>query len=639
MKASRFFKTTSLVWGVVILLGLLVEPSMVYSQSSGGFYPLYGNSGYEVRRINPSTGTTNPWGVHGNVNYYALGKESWFGTDFVGTLKQLYAPFGGTASAGHDPDGGYWVAIEGSGEWRGWFLRVIHVAEAGRVTGAIRAGDPIAKESSTGTSGSHSHVILLWCEDPEGPRSTCKDVPFLAMLDRQYWPDSTYPSGDYTDRVVPGDSELLIPEGAVAPDWDSWPGNGQEVSSSFSLPLTWQKVAGVEEVKSVVADVVESAGEGSLVESLLKLAKAYGWQGLSLFLFILLLAKQAELKRKSRLVDQLLKAIKNMTGREFKLIPSAEVSRREKWLYRLYLVAGVAMGLYVYLNPGWVWVGVFKDLAVLCLVTWGVGWLCQRFWESQVKRERLSIHPTFVEFAKVVMVFSLVFPVAGYLVGMVEIFHQQYGEVLSEAASQQSLRQIAVKAVGEAANKAVELAVDGIEAKTREIAPDWLEKLLFEESEGSDSSTGSDAEGVNQEAADIIAANAALEKGCPPDLIYGLWVTETNDVRCTDPGADCVSDAGAKGPLQFMDDTWPHYSEPGWDRNDLGDSTRAACRLVKAIGLFTSDDVHTFQKKFTSSGTKRPCWNLGEPGPQVDGWDQAIEVWQIMRSRPVTKNH
>lgn len=149
---------------------------------------------------------------------------------------------------------------------------------------------------------------------------------------------------------------------------------------------------------------------------------------------------------------------------------------------------------------------------------------------------------------------------------------------------------------------------------------------------------------VQGTATKIIRRAAVDEGGCDPDLIYALWVTESYMLDCTPyrgqpcPNS-CCSYAGAKGPHQFMEGTWPTYAEAGWDMMKLYDSSRTACRMVgddhpAGLGLQQETVRWKFQVNFTGMDGSL-CWNHAV-STAGEAWKQAGEVWRIWQSRPVT---
>lgn len=142
---------------------------------------------------------------------------------------------------------------------------------------------------------------------------------------------------------------------------------------------------------------------------------------------------------------------------------------------------------------------------------------------------------------------------------------------------------------------------------------------------------------IDNDAWSTIAAAAALEPMCMAEFIYPLWQTESGQLDCTallgQPGPNgCISSVGAKGPLQFMDGSWPEVAEPTWYIGNLHDSTRAACRMWAKMNLWsTISDRETFALRFSALDVtpyRRPqtwadrCWNCG-----YDGKNQAYIVW------------
>ncbi len=112
-------------------------------------------------------------------------------------------------------------------------------------------------------------------------------------------------------------------------------------------------------------------------------------------------------------------------------------------------------------------------------------------------------------------------------------------------------------------------------------------------------------------------------------LLTAKWWTETATADCQPfrdicPG-QCCSYAGAKGPFQFMDGTWPTYSEPGWDKWDLIDSARAACRMAIALKLDQQKDAESFALRFSGLDGGL-CWNYGQ-----DGYQQGLRVWKMWK--------
>lgn len=123
----------------------------------------------------------------------------------------------------------------------------------------------------------------------------------------------------------------------------------------------------------------------------------------------------------------------------------------------------------------------------------------------------------------------------------------------------------------------------------------------------------------------VIDAACKAENCKDPRLIYAIWETETHISDCSSwrdkPGPNpCVSTAKAKGPFQFMDGTWPTYSEASWDRWDLYDSARATARMTTKLGLFDQVNRDAFAEKFSGN----PCWNCG-----VEGYAQGLKIWDL----------
>lgn len=125
----------------------------------------------------------------------------------------------------------------------------------------------------------------------------------------------------------------------------------------------------------------------------------------------------------------------------------------------------------------------------------------------------------------------------------------------------------------------------------------------------------------------IIKRAASKEPGCDANLIIAIWRTETGIADCRSRKGDCTSSSNAKGPLQFLEGTWASYAESGWDIWDLTDSTRAACRLVRALRLQEQTNESAFKARFAGTDGGQ-CWNCG-----ADGVGQAGRVWALWKQR------
>jgi hypothetical protein len=190
----------------------LVEPAAKKKKQELIHPPLKGS--YGIRR------TKSPWGLHG----FAGDPVYWWGVDLTsGADKNVYAPFPGVVKkvkvkgASGTPAMKYVADIHGTGNWEGWLARYLHIADI--KTGSVKAGDVVGREQH------HIHAVLVKCENTRRLRG-CQNVPLLAMLSRNEWP--TIPKVlEHADGKVPKDSELLIPAGAEAPDWNNWSKTGR----------------------------------------------------------------------------------------------------------------------------------------------------------------------------------------------------------------------------------------------------------------------------------------------------------------------------------------------------------------------------------------------------------------------------
>lgn len=109
-------------------------------------------------------------------------------------------------------------------------------------------------------------------------------------------------------------------------------------------------------------------------------------------------------------------------------------------------------------------------------------------------------------------------------------------------------------------------------------------------------------------------------------LLYALQRSEAGnapngDCKGFETSRACNSIAGAKGPFQFMDGTWPNYAESNWNKWDLYDSARAAYRMFLKLNLLRQQSKPSFQARF-SAQDGGSCWNCG-----FDGYNQAGSVW------------
>jgi len=179
---------------------------------------------YTVRRIVPGERIPNSWGVHGNADYVDV--ESWNGTDVQAQDdRTIVAMFPGIAIPGEDGIGGYYVLVKGTGVWSHWVARYLHLENVGRADGAIDMGGVIGQEN---VSFVHTHLVLMWCADPDSRASGCVDVPFLSTISREDWPSDFYPGNDNPELALPADTDLWTPLGAVPPSWEheTWGATG-----------------------------------------------------------------------------------------------------------------------------------------------------------------------------------------------------------------------------------------------------------------------------------------------------------------------------------------------------------------------------------------------------------------------------
>jgi len=218
--------------------------------SSGLLAPTY-NVPYLVRKTNP----VQPWGIHGSGDYEARGRPPLEGTDFrsqalfqnncggdnscISNLYQpIFAPFDGEATFQTHPQDGNYLILIGENNWQNFVFIVYHIQDG--VNGEVQTGQRLAKEEPT---SNHTHQILLSCREPfvdNQPNPSCVNVPILSVIRQNDWPLGTFTyeevwlpfsalanKGEFFDAFLPQMSRLWIPSGAVAPDWDNWPGSGQ----------------------------------------------------------------------------------------------------------------------------------------------------------------------------------------------------------------------------------------------------------------------------------------------------------------------------------------------------------------------------------------------------------------------------
>ena len=125
---------------------------------------------------------------------------------------------------------------------------------------------------------------------------------------------------------------------------------------------------------------------------------------------------------------------------------------------------------------------------------------------------------------------------------------------------------------------------------------------------------------------EITLQGSNLEQGCPAELIYSIWRTETGYNTCemekNKPTPNmCVSNAGAIGSLQFMGGTFELNSDPDWDIWNPLHQVRAACRKTKSLTMWDDTELEQFQKDFAiSEYVGDQVWNRST--------SQAKSVWQ-----------
>ncbi len=652
MRARKLAKTATFLVAIAVFAGLALVVQPVYSQSDtlGLIFPPYGDQPYKVRKINPQN---NNWGVHGNRSY--AGIESWLGTDFTGSSrKTIYAPFAGTARMGTDPDGGHWVSVAGEGDWQGWFARYVHLESSERATGHVGPGDVVGTESA---GWGHTHLILLNCRDVNRRASGCQNVPILAITPSESWPHDFYVVGGYTEAYAPsGNAGFWLPGGAVAPAWEegSWPGQGRpapgvvpvglgRIQAPFPKEdwcnwlnepalaivvglvfLAWLVKLLVENRKLRKQQPEQAGGGSSPVTWILGTLGVVAMVVSLLYGFLLrpyILSFRAELGSVADLLGELQDVVE-VIGIDLEQ-QLARVEEVETLLHRLdqvFLILAITgvgvVFLLLLLRPRhgrrrhltrrykgfWFLVGLGAWAATLAAVKLDrpdeAVWLLQRMtylalgaWSAFILERYLC------RFTRHLFGFRLE-RVTDWAVGVAAWTGVVYTWFWALALIAMVFFPVPVPVVSITPAPAI-------------VRP------------------------VSDNAVTIIRLAVEQEPGCDPDLVYAIWATETNVVDCT-PYRDaacpnpCCSSAGAKGPLQFMDGTWPTYADSGWDRLELYDSSRATCRMVgnrHLMGLKLQQEAsrQEFQLNFTGLDGSL-CWNCANRKGDA-AWEQAGIVW------------
>ncbi|HPR09280.1 MAG TPA: lytic transglycosylase domain-containing protein [Candidatus Saccharibacteria bacterium] len=90
---------------------------------------------------------------------------------------------------------------------------------------------------------------------------------------------------------------------------------------------------------------------------------------------------------------------------------------------------------------------------------------------------------------------------------------------------------------------------------------------------------------------------ASASAGINPNLLAAIFVTEHGNNWPDPAGPWASSPVGASGPFQFMPGTWSQYGQGG-NVQSLEDSTNAAARYLKAMGLNPDSPLGTLEQPY-----------------------------------------
>lgn len=171
---------------------------------------------YKLRDvISDWQGEKGPSELHGNEDYYPRSKRmawNWYGEDGNGTGSVL-APLTGVveevvANAGNSRvNGGNAVGIRGTGEYQGFYFKVLHI-DGVRVSigDIVNIGDQIAQRQSP--SWAHIHAMLMFDKNKTGHPSWGYPVPMEFLFMEGAGPNGKYSSGTYREGDVPNNDAL-----------------------------------------------------------------------------------------------------------------------------------------------------------------------------------------------------------------------------------------------------------------------------------------------------------------------------------------------------------------------------------------------------------------------------------------------
>lgn len=112
-------------------------------------------------------------------------------------------------------------------------------------------------------------------------------------------------------------------------------------------------------------------------------------------------------------------------------------------------------------------------------------------------------------------------------------------------------------------------------------------------------------------------AEEASDGRCPWNIVVAIGLTETGQWDW-----EAVSEASAKGVMQFMPGTFPIYAtHEGADRDDPIDNIMAAGNMIIAIGLPEAKSQEEYVKYFAEES---PVWNRD--------LDQARNSWELLNA-------
>ncbi|MBW2971316.1 hypothetical protein KY320_04110, partial [Candidatus Woesearchaeota archaeon] len=163
---------------------------------------VYAAGSMEIRNTTASyAGTLNSYNLHGNRSY--VGLQNWIGQDLIteSADKRISAPMDGYATAGYDPNGGYYCTISGTDAYSDYFILLVHLS------GACTEGY-VTKEQIIGSEGpqAHVHVGVMW---DDGSWSTGNaTLPYSELLENKNAIIGTYTASNYVEGFSPADSIL-----------------------------------------------------------------------------------------------------------------------------------------------------------------------------------------------------------------------------------------------------------------------------------------------------------------------------------------------------------------------------------------------------------------------------------------------